>query len=926
MPNDAAALIKTLRQHLDKFEFPEAARVTERTIAAIDQGDAEFSQDQRKTILGALRGARQFDLLAALAQALMRNGHDDPGSPLFDPLVRRQYAQSLIENGQINAAIDTLRTGLNLIASVPADAYAGHDRERREMQGLLGRAHKQIYMDSAAARTGHRPAAGPLQASLMWYDAAYAGGSPIADHWPRVNMLAMTARAEWDNVPTSVSNRSVDMAKSTIAALLPVAERATANQPADPWMLASLGEAYVALGEWKDAAKWYAAYADGAYVDAFQIASSVRQLIEVWRIDPDGHDGGASLVQMLRVRLADKPGGGIILSDNSQLLLDRADGLVPQSILGADWPVKLKSLRTGIARAHPVAAVHEAGEAHASGTAFLIRGGDLHHPWGDEVVAVTAAHVASRLNGSIQPRHVRLQFEEYRRGGSRQFACADEPLFESRELDACILRVRGLPSDFVPAPVRDFGDIPASIEGFSDAQRGCSIIGHPEGLELSVSLANSRLIDTGFKRSDRPHDIFLRYTTPTLGGNSGSPVYDKQWNLIGVHQAGIAEGRKRTGIEPLSKRPGKRYVANEGVSLKSIAAEVARTTRGATVTVTLPPASSRSATPTTLEALAAAVADPTTPDAAISTWFAEPDVAVLLDPEAAPADNNGLVPQARRDVSQLLTYTAAVVLSKAFRQRRNGNFRAALRDPARTQLTFVSEGDSWFQFPLPRPKDVIDHLSLTYPIHCRAIAGMEVGKISADAQDFFAAVRDLKPDGVLLSGGGNDLLGDGQVVRYVKDFEKGLPAAGYLTERLDRTIADLLDEFRELIKGAIERKGDLKFFVHGYDRTFPKNKGKWLRRPLFDQRGIESMKLQTEIVAAIVNRFNAALADFAAQRPGIIHHVDCRGAVGPTTEWYDELHPSTDGFGRVAERFDHTIRSAFKDHPAFTGKLSRLDR
>ncbi|MEQ1616296.1 MAG: hypothetical protein ABL904_26385, partial [Hyphomicrobiaceae bacterium] len=116
MPNDIAGLIEDLKKHIAACEFPAAGELVDTAIAELARGQTAFDLKQRKVVLGALRGARQFETLGRMAQALMLAGHDDPASPDFDPMVRRQYAQSLIEAGQLTAAIDTLRTGLALIA------------------------------------------------------------------------------------------------------------------------------------------------------------------------------------------------------------------------------------------------------------------------------------------------------------------------------------------------------------------------------------------------------------------------------------------------------------------------------------------------------------------------------------------------------------------------------------------------------------------------------------------------------------------------------------------------------------------------------------------------------------------------------------------------------------------------------------------
>ncbi|MFA9272967.1 MAG: hypothetical protein ACEQSX_19915, partial [Baekduiaceae bacterium] len=58
--------------------------------------------------------------------------------------------------------------------------------------------------------------------------------------------------------------------------------------------------------------------------------------------------------------------------------------------------------------------------------------------------------------------------------------------------------------------------------------------------------------------------VRLHYRTPTVGGSSGSPVFDgDSFTLLGVHHAGAADMRRLNG------RPGI-YAANEGIWIDSI--------------------------------------------------------------------------------------------------------------------------------------------------------------------------------------------------------------------------------------------------------------------------------------------------------------------------------------------------------------------
>ncbi|MBO3273159.1 S1 family peptidase [Hymenobacter defluvii] len=59
-----------------------------------------------------------------------------------------------------------------------------------------------------------------------------------------------------------------------------------------------------------------------------------------------------------------------------------------------------------------------------------------------------------------------------------------------------------------------------------DAPQRIYIIGHPDGGTLSLSLQDNLLLDY--------QEPLIHYRTPTVGGSSGSPVFNQQWQLIGI--------------------------------------------------------------------------------------------------------------------------------------------------------------------------------------------------------------------------------------------------------------------------------------------------------------------------------------------------------------------------------------------------------
>lgn len=930
MALDVSVLIKVLKDHIKACEFPAVDALVDDAIVALAQDRAIFDAKQRKAVLGALRGARQFDCLGRMAQALMLAGHDDPANPEFDPMVRRQYAQSLIEAGQMSAATDTLGHGLALIAAVPEAAFAAHKSEHEETSGLLGRVHKQIYVDAHARNVKAKQSAGQLAAAAFWYDTAAVNRPAARAHWPLINMVAMAARAERDGQPAPFAKASRAMAAELIASLLP---EASSDNPADkgdqPWLRASLGEAYVAMQDWPNAAKWYAAYSDGPYVDAFDVHSTLRQLLQVWQIAPDSPNGDGQLVRLLAAALSRKPGGSVALSSTIARVLAGDDELVKQAIIGTNLPKTLNWLREGFKRAPSVAGVFRAGRRQPIGTAFLIEGGHLHPALGNRIVALTAAHVVSRY-GRLRPREAALRFTEHE-DQAREFKI--EELYSSPPdtLDFCILGLKEPVPGATPVSIRPFSEMPDKVSGFGD-DSVCSTIGHADGDDLALSY--SKLVDIGPKRSKPLQHVFLRYAASTMGGNSGGPVYDDDWNVIGMHQAGIKPERVATGIQPLGDKT-EPQVANEGVSLQSIAIELGARWESAPTRKVAPKAMQSK-----WQQLEAAIVAGEMPESEVAELFDNMEPADFpaesksaTAPAAAPAApaaiagrDGEITREAYRNVGDLFWYGGAVALSKAFRKRRNALFSQS-RDRYGNSLTLVSEGDSWFQYPKPGVRDVIDHLSDIYPIYCRAIAGMEFEKIFANTTDLMAAVREHKPDGILLSGGGNDLLGDGVVANYVFEFDAARQPADYLRPLLDKKIDIIIAFFDALVGKALAIDPKLQFFVHGYDHVLPRRGQSWLNLPLRETCGVKSLPLQKQIVAAMVDRFNGRLAKFAATRPGAVHYVDCRGTVGDKAgDWSDELHPQSAGFGRVAEAFDFAIRRAFKDHPSIKSDAKAAGR
>ncbi len=219
-------------------------------------------------------------------------------------------------------------------------------------------------------------------------------------------------------------------------------------------------------------------------------------------------------------------------------------------------------------------------------------------------------------------------------------------------------------------------------------------------------------------------------------------------------------------------------------------------------------------------------------------------------------------------------------------------------------IKIVSEGDSWEQFPFLL-SDIFDHLENDFAILSLGGAGDLVADMVAQAE-LISAVASERPHAIILSGGGNDLLGSGRLSLYLNRFTPGMTATSYLRPEFEPFLGDIIGHYRTLLHRLTSASAAASIFCHGYDYAIP-NSGRWLGEPL-QQLGINDPVLQAEIITVIVDRFSAALGELFQTAPfaGRAHLIDCRGSVD-ADEWYDELHPSSNGFEKVANRFKAAI-------------------
>jgi V8-like Glu-specific endopeptidase/lysophospholipase L1-like esterase len=241
--------------------------------------------------------------------------------------------------------------------------------------------------------------------------------------------------------------------------------------------------------------------------------------------------------------------------------------------------------------------------------------------------------------------------------------------------------------------------------------------------------------------------------------------------------------------------------------------------------------------------------------------------------------------------------------NKRAKRRRQRKYRRKIKGGF-NGIKIVSEGDSWFQYPLLLD-DVIDNLFDEYAIFSLGEAGDLISQM-IDEDEVEEAVDREKPQVFLISGGGNDMVGDRRLAKYVHPFENGRDPKDYPLPGFQGFLQTIGNHYRNLFDQLINKDKNLKIITHGYDHVIPNN-GKWLGRPL-NSIGIRDKSLQREIMRVLIDALNIELETISHERKNNVFHVDCRKVV-PDDQWKDELHPTDKGFKAVAEEFREKINS-----------------
>ncbi|WP_435282152.1 trypsin-like serine peptidase [Streptomyces koelreuteriae] len=144
-----------------------------------------------------------------------------------------------------------------------------------------------------------------------------------------------------------------------------------------------------------------------------------------------------------------------------------------------------------------------------------------------------------------------------------------------RRLDFALVAVAPAPDGRPPGEIFGWNRLSVQIGKLVLGEK-VNIIGHPDGRLKEIVLRDNAVLVR--------LDDFVHYRTDTRPGNSGSPVFNDQWEVVALHHSGVPKKDDRGRVlrkdgQPWHEGDGDdaiEWVANEGVRISVILKHLAR--------------------------------------------------------------------------------------------------------------------------------------------------------------------------------------------------------------------------------------------------------------------------------------------------------------------------------------------------------------
>jgi hypothetical protein len=266
-----------------------------------------------------------------------------------------------------------------------------------------------------------------------------------------------------------------------------------------------------------------------------------------------------------------------------------------------------------------------------------------------------------------------------------------------------------------------------------------------------------------------------------------------------------------------------------------------------------------------------------------------------------------------------------------------GRFEAVSAEHGKRVKRAMMFGDSWFRYPVNRPKNYRPDLAVQLSRHFKGTLFLDEGMPGRDSSHWqvalpriATAMEAFKFDAILLSIGGNDVVGKELpgVLKRPNDSQVRVPSRfrnppesvmAYVRldsfeARLERAVKNI-ELFMRLRRGA---SASAPVFLHCYDYVHPNGqpwelrvarlkileRGPWIA-PAFKHVGLDSRGNAAHFATAksitdwMLERFRARLNNYAGEHRGVTV-LNTLGTLTGVDMWFDEIHPTKEGFSRLA--------------------------
>lgn len=240
-------------------------------------------------------------------------------------------------------------------------------------------------------------------------------------------------------------------------------------------------------------------------------------------------------------------------------------------------------------------------------------------------------------------------------------------------------------------------------------------------------------------------------------------------------------------------------------------------------------------------------------------------------------------------------------------------------------IKIVAEGDSWFDYPLS--KDIIDWLAIegyaikNFSTHGDILENMVYGtKVDENTQNkkksldkLIEAIEKYEPSFVLLSGGGNDVVGE-NMIQFLNHSFSGYPhlRSKEFTDHINKYVKSTIRHFCERVWMS---DSDIHILMDGY--AYAKANGKAYKKvwiswagpwilPGFQQKGILNKSEHENIIKQMVDIFNDMLHTISDEFDNF-HYIDLRPFFPNDNQWDNEIHLTNEGYKIAANIYHHNM-------------------